>query len=90
MISNSSKRFLEAQLSVTGISRYFSGKIADAQPKPNPDGLLRACEKLGISREEAVFVGDSSFDLEAGKNAKIKTIILGRKIEKIEDIPRVI
>lgn len=37
--------------------------------KPDPEPVLCACKKLGIKPEEAVYVGDSIFDLEAGRAA---------------------
>ena len=86
VITNSSLKFLEAQLSETGIGKYFSVKVADAMPKPNPEGLLRACRDLNVSQYECVFLGDSRFDIDAGKNAGIKTLIVGREIGKIGDV----
>jgi len=86
VISNSPIQFLEAQLSNTGMGSFFSAKVADALPKPDPDGLLRACGELGVHGHEAVFVGDSRFDMEAGRNAGIKTLILGRNLKTIEEL----
>ena len=35
--------------------------------KPDPDPVLEALRRLGASPEEAVYVGDSPFDIRAGK-----------------------
>jgi len=86
VISNSSARFLGAQLECTGIDSFFSAKVADAQPKPDPEGLLRACRQLGVKPAEAVFVGDSRFDEQAGQNAGIRTLIVGRDINDLGEI----
>ena len=42
--------------------------------KPNPDLIQAAMEKAGT--DEAVMIGDSTWDVEAAKNAKVKTIAL--------------
>lgn len=48
----------------------------DVQPKPSPDGVYLAARKLGVSQAESMLVGDFIFDLEAGKNASVKTVWL--------------
>ncbi len=42
--------------------------------KPAPDGVYYALSKLGVSKEEAVFVGDSEVDIATAKNADIDCI----------------
>ena len=42
--------------------------------KPDKAPLLKACEELGISTEEAVMVGDTKTDLDAAKNAGMLSI----------------
>jgi pyrophosphatase PpaX len=43
-------------------------------PKPDPEGLLKAADMLNVSPEESVMVGDSEFDIFAGQKAGMKTI----------------
>ncbi len=38
-------------------------------PKPFPDGVLYAAEKLGVDVAELLVVGDYAFDIQAGKRA---------------------
>lgn len=45
-------------------------------PKPAPDMLLLACEKLGVSPTEAVMVGDSENDAWAAKAAGICAMLV--------------
>jgi phosphoglycolate phosphatase len=45
------------------------GRDARRRPKPAPDGLLDACERLGVTPVDAVMIGDSSWDLEAARAA---------------------
>lgn len=45
-----------------------------AEPKPDPEGLLKAAGRLGVQPAEAVYVGDSNSDIVAGKRAGMGTI----------------
>lgn len=39
--------------------------------KPNPEGLLRAIEQLGVAKEEVLYVGDSFVDAKTAENAGV-------------------
>lgn len=43
------------------------------KPKPDPEGIHKALEFLGIDRADAVFIGDSNADILAGKAAGLRT-----------------
>ncbi len=43
-------------------------------PKPSPDSAFLACERLGVSPREAVFIGDSIYDMQCARSAGIATI----------------
>lgn len=43
-------------------------------PKPHPAPLFAACEKVGVSVEECVYIGDAAHDILAGKNAGMFTL----------------
>jgi pyrophosphatase PpaX len=45
--------------------------------KPDPDPVLEALQRLGAAPEEAVYVGDSPFDIRAGNAAGTYTIAVG-------------
>jgi pyrophosphatase PpaX len=45
--------------------------------KPEPDPVLLAVEKLGAAPHEAVYVGDSPFDIQAGNAAGAYSIAVG-------------
>jgi pyrophosphatase PpaX len=44
-----------------------------AHPKPAPDPVLAAAEALGVSPDEALFVGDTTYDIESGAAAGART-----------------
>ena len=48
---------------------------ADVPPKPDPTGLLRICDAWQLSVSEVLFFGDYAFDLQAGKNAGMRTVL---------------
>ncbi|WP_449443671.1 pyrophosphatase PpaX [Ureibacillus acetophenoni] len=41
--------------------------------KPDPEPVLLALEKLGVGKEDVIMIGDNYHDIEAGKNAGVKT-----------------
>ncbi len=43
-------------------------------PKPHPEGVIKALKKLKVKVSEAIMIGDASVDIEMGKNAKVKTV----------------
>lgn len=89
VISNGPMEFLEAQLRQVDMSQFFRAKVADAEPKPNPGGILRACQALEVRPQEAVFVGDSRFDVEAAANAGVQCIVIpenARRDEALEEL----
>lgn len=42
--------------------------------KPDPEPLLHACEIIGCSNTESIYVGDAERDIEAAKSAKMTAI----------------
>ena len=50
------------------------GQIDGVAQKPQPDGIYHVLEKLGVSKEKSVYVGDSEVDCITAKNAGIPCI----------------
>jgi histidinol-phosphate phosphatase family protein len=53
--------------------------------KPMPGMLLRAAKDFNINLSQSYMVGDSSSDVQAGKNAGCKTILIGNSKDAIAD-----
>lgn len=67
-------RILEA-LEANGMSDLFTLVIGGEdvhRHKPDPEGILIAIERLQLTKNEVVFVGDSLFDYFAAKNAGVQ------------------
>ena len=76
VVTNKSRKFAELGLKDFELWPYFEYLVASddvVQGKPDPEGLFKAMEAIGASPEETLFLGDSPHDLEAAKNAGIKS-----------------
>ena len=65
------------------------GGSPDLPKKPAPDGVYIALEMLGVSKKDAVFVGDSQVDFMTAKNAGLDciSVLWGfREREELEKI----
>lgn len=64
-------------LHLAGIDKFFATIVSaeDAsEVKPHPEPVLKALAQLHEPAEQAVMIGDSDVDVEAGKKAGTKTI----------------
>lgn len=60
----------------------FGAQLVSRAAKPLPFALWHACSKLGVSRREAVLLGDQVFtDLLGGKLAGIDTVLVQPQTE---------
>ena len=53
---------------------FTVGQVDGMAQKPQPDGIYLALEKLGVSKENAVYVGDSEVDCVTAQNAGVPCI----------------
>ena len=63
-------------LQTLGIDKFFKyvqGPDDWDVHKPNPGALTHACEVIGFTPAETLYVGDSTYDLKAGNGAGCKT-----------------
>lgn len=66
------------------IEHYFGGLVDitrgvrnDTDRKPNPEVTLSVLEQLGVSPDEALFVGDGMADVNVSKNCGIEIVPVG-------------
>ncbi len=60
---------------------YFSGLIDEAigvsveiERKPSPVNVFKALEKMGVTANECVYIGDSEVDVQTARNAGVECI----------------
>lgn len=59
------------------LAQYFDVIITGddvEKPKPDPEGLLKAMDRLHVLPSQTVYIGDSNGDIQAGKQAGVRTI----------------
>jgi len=82
------RRTVDLAFSMLPLERYFDAVVTSDQTehhKPHPEPVLTALERLGAKPGEAAFVGDSPFDMGAGKAAGVFTIgVSWGKIHPVE------
>lgn len=82
------RRTVDLAFAILPLERFFDVVVTSEQTehhKPHPEPVLTALERLGSRPEEAAFVGDSPFDMGAGKAAGVFTIAVSwGKIHSVE------
>ena len=77
VVTNKPQMFALPLLSYMGIKDYFDfilGGEVIPERKPDPTPLYYVLDKLKLSKDDAVMVGDSNNDIEAGNNANMTTV----------------
>ena len=59
-----------------GLFDGVSGQKEGEAPKPNPASTLRVIDRFSLNKEETLYVGDSSFDIETAHNAGLKSVLV--------------
>jgi pyrophosphatase PpaX len=91
LVTSKRRKATKTSLDITELKKYLEVVISveDAQkPKPNPDCLLAALKQLDIQPNEAVYIGDSIYDILTGKNAGAATIGVTWGIAAKEDLKK--
>lgn len=76
VITGKSRKAFQLSAEALHLSHFFDVVFTgdDVQkPKPDPEGIHAALAILGVSKDEAVFLGDSNADIHAGKTAGLRT-----------------
>ncbi|MHB8919121.1 MAG: HAD family hydrolase [Desulfocucumaceae bacterium] len=75
----------------TGIGEYLDAIVTAhdvERHKPLPDPVFKALDMMGARAAEAFFIGDSHFDLEAGKSAGVRVLGVSWGINSTEELMR--
>jgi len=80
--------FLLKELEIDEIFCCFHGSDNECDcRKPKPGMILKAIEKWNICKEGSFLIGDRWRDIEAGKSAGIKTILIDYHYEEKKSLP---
>jgi len=77
--SNRPTRFSLILIKHLGLQKYFDYILcADKlkEGKPHPEILNKIIKRLSFKKSEAIYVGDMTIDAQAGRRAKVRTIIV--------------
>ena len=77
VISNKRESLSKKVLDGLGLARYFDiviGSDTTPERKPSPVPVLKALSELKVEPDGAVMVGDSNYDIDAGKAAGVATV----------------
>ncbi len=77
VVTNRYSKTLMPILKANNMTGFFGAIVAAdhvQNTKPHPEHLLAALNKLNADKSESYMVGDSEFDILAGKNTGVKTI----------------
>ncbi|CZQ84219.1 HAD-IA family hydrolase [Trichococcus ilyis] len=80
VVSTKRSDVLKRGVSILGITEYFDtiiGSDGFSHPKPDPESLFLAMERLDAERETSVMVGDNHHDIVAGNNAGVTSVFVG-------------
>ena len=97
LVTNKPEDLTYKILEVLGVKQYFDmvvGPESVRKMKPDPEGILLVLEQFKIPPQQAIMVGDSHVDVEAGKNAGTVTCGvtygLGNREELINSSPDIL
>ncbi|HEB76833.1 MAG TPA: HAD family hydrolase [Nitrospirae bacterium] len=91
VISNKREELSRRLLSELGLDSHFAhilGSDSTPEKKPSPLPLLTVIETEGLTAENALMVGDSDLDIEAGRRAGVVTVGAAygyRPLESLKD-----
>lgn len=80
VFTGASLRAARILLSATGLADRFTAVVGGdevTRQKPDPEGLLRACLRIGVGPHDTVYAGDAPRDLQAARAAGARAAAAG-------------
>ena len=82
IVTDSNSRAADIKVGLIGKEKFDSVVCTTLsrgfKPKPDPQGLLFCMHELGVTKEEACYVGDTQGDMETARNAGVRGIRINR------------
>jgi phosphoglycolate phosphatase len=91
VLTNKPEDFSHTILRGLGVDSFFFKVMGGDQgfpKKPAPEAVLEILSAAGVSRDEAILVGDSATDVETGRNAGVKTVAVTYGFGRVEEIQK--
>ncbi|MBV4502610.1 HAD family hydrolase [Pseudomonas shirazensis] len=80
ILTRNARELAHVTLEAIGLADYFDKELVlgrdEAAPKPSPDGLLKIAQAWDVDPSELVMVGDYRIDLECGRTAGARTVLV--------------
>lgn len=89
IVSSRTRPSLDTYLKHIGIYKYFkviSTPENTENHKPHPDPVLWALDQFNSKKEETLFIGDATFDIESGNSAGVDTAFVSWSHNQIHDM----
>ena len=89
ILTNNKSQYAEEVLEKFNLSAYFNTVIGFndvSEVKPNPEGILKILNKWNIKPSEAIFIGDMTTDVKAGRAAKVKMVCVASGLAQKETL----
>jgi HAD superfamily hydrolase (TIGR01549 family) len=83
IVTNSGRTAVNRIIDKYGFSKYVEFVLTRNEMgalKPNPEGIEKALKLLGLGNSDVAYVGDSTIDIEAARNAGITSIAVASGI----------
>jgi HAD superfamily hydrolase (TIGR01509 family) len=87
LVTSKNRLELETFLPRLNVNGWVDAVVSSsdvARPKPAPDSVWVALERLGAPPKEAIFVGDTVYDIQCAREAGVKVIAVGWGAHPIE------
>jgi phosphatidylglycerol:prolipoprotein diacylglycerol transferase len=89
VVSSKKSELVQYGLKLTKMEGFFDviiGHDEVTRHKPYPDGILIACEALGIDHDNVIYVGDTVVDVLAADAAGVYALIVAHHNGRMEEI----
>ena len=83
IVTSRTRESAQRYLDMFGIASYFDDMVSCEDTdihKPNPEPILLCMQKLGVSREDCIMIGDSPFDIKCANNAGVLSVLVAWRI----------
>jgi len=89
VVTNKPTEFTGPLLTRVGLAAFFPVVVCGdtcARRKPDPDQVLHACQRLGVAPAQAVTIGDSMNDAQAGRSAGTRVLAVPYGYNEGQDV----